>query len=80
MAPYSSTLAWKTPWMEEPGGLPKNKSYLKTHSTVWYFMWYVNKVLYLILYTLFYALFFLKEFSSQGQKLVCVYTHMKTFS
>ena len=21
MAPYSSTLAWKTPWMEEPGGL-----------------------------------------------------------
>ena len=22
MAPYSSTLAWKIPWMEEPGGLP----------------------------------------------------------
>ena len=22
MAPYSSTLAWITPWMEEPGGLP----------------------------------------------------------
>ena len=21
MAPYSSTLAWKTPWTEEPGGL-----------------------------------------------------------
>ena len=21
MAPYPSTLAWKTPWMEEPGGL-----------------------------------------------------------
>ena len=21
MAPYSSTLAWKIPWMEEPGGL-----------------------------------------------------------
>ena len=21
MAPLSSTLAWKTPWMEEPGGL-----------------------------------------------------------
>ena len=20
MAPYSSTLAWKIPWMEEPGG------------------------------------------------------------
>ena len=21
MAPHTSTLAWKTPWMEEPGGL-----------------------------------------------------------
>ena len=21
MAPYSSTLAWKIPWMEKPGGL-----------------------------------------------------------
>ena len=21
MAPYSGTLAWKTPWLEEPGGL-----------------------------------------------------------
>ena len=21
MAPHSSTLAWKIPWMEEPGGL-----------------------------------------------------------
>ena len=21
MVPHSSTLAWKTPWMEEPGGL-----------------------------------------------------------
>ena len=21
MAPYSSTLAWKNPWTEEPGGL-----------------------------------------------------------
>ena len=21
VAPHSSTLAWKTPWMEEPGGL-----------------------------------------------------------
>ena len=21
MAPHSSTLAWKVPWMEEPGGL-----------------------------------------------------------
>ena len=22
MAPHSSTLAWKSPWTEEPGGLP----------------------------------------------------------
>ena len=22
MAPHSSILAWKIPWMEEPGGLP----------------------------------------------------------
>ena len=22
MAPYSSILAWETPWTEEPGGLP----------------------------------------------------------
>ena len=22
MAPHSNTLAWKIPWMEEPGGLP----------------------------------------------------------
>ena len=22
LAPHSSTLAWKIPWMEEPGGLP----------------------------------------------------------
>ena len=22
MAPHSRTLAWKIPWMEEPGGLP----------------------------------------------------------
>ena len=22
VAPHSSTLAWKIPWMEEPGGLP----------------------------------------------------------
>ena len=27
MAPHSSTLAWKTPWMEEPGGLQSIGSY-----------------------------------------------------
>ena len=26
MAPNSSTLAWKIPWMEEPGGLQSMKS------------------------------------------------------
>ena len=26
MAPHSSTLAWKIPWMEEPGGLPSTGS------------------------------------------------------
>ena len=26
MAPHSSTLAWKIPWMGEPGGLPSMKS------------------------------------------------------
>ena len=26
MAPYSSTLAWKIPWTEEPGGLQSMES------------------------------------------------------
>ena len=26
MAPHSSTLAWKIPWMEEPGGLQSMRS------------------------------------------------------
>ena len=26
MAPHSSTLAWKIPWMEEPGGLQSVRS------------------------------------------------------
>ena len=26
MAPHSSTLAWKLPWMEEPGGLQSTRS------------------------------------------------------
>ena len=25
MAPHSSTLAWKIPWMEEPGGLQSTR-------------------------------------------------------
>ena len=32
MAPYSSTLAWKIPWMEEPGGLPSVGSLRVRHN------------------------------------------------
>ena len=31
VAPYSSTLAWKIPWMEEPGGLPSMGSHRVEH-------------------------------------------------
>ena len=31
MAPRSSTLAWKIPWMEEPGGLPSMGSHRVGH-------------------------------------------------
>ena len=31
MAPHSSTLAWKIPWMEEPGGLPSMASHRVGH-------------------------------------------------
>ena len=30
MAPHSSTLAWKIPWMEEPGGLQSMRSLSRT--------------------------------------------------
>ena len=30
MAPHSSTLAWKIPWMEEPGGLQSMGSLVRT--------------------------------------------------
>ena len=30
MAPHSSTLAWKIPWMEEPGGLQSMASLSQT--------------------------------------------------
>ena len=32
MAPHSSTLAWKIPWMEEPGGLLSMGSYRVGHN------------------------------------------------
>ena len=31
MAPHSSTLAWKIPWREEPGGLPSMGSHRVGH-------------------------------------------------
>ena len=31
MAPHSSTLAWKIPWTEEPGGLPSLASHRVGH-------------------------------------------------
>ena len=31
MAPHFSTLAWKIPWMEEPGGLPSMWSHRIGH-------------------------------------------------
>ena len=31
MAPHSSTLAWKIPWMEEPGVLPSRGSHRVGH-------------------------------------------------
>ena len=31
MAPHSSVLAWKIPWMEEPGGLPSMGSHRDGH-------------------------------------------------
>ena len=31
MAPHSSTLAWRIPWTEEPGGLPSMGSHRVGH-------------------------------------------------
>ena len=31
MGTHSSTLAWKIPWMEEPGGLPSLRSHRVGH-------------------------------------------------
>ena len=33
MAPYSSTLAWKIPWMEEPGRLQSMGSHRVRHDS-----------------------------------------------
>ena len=42
MAPHSSTLAWKIPWMEEPGGLqsigsPKSQTRLRDFTFSFHF-------------------------------------------
>ena len=33
MATHSSTLAWKMPWMEEPGGLPVRGGHKESNTT-----------------------------------------------
>ena len=37
MAPHSSTLAWKIPWMEEPGELPKSQTQLSDFTFTFHF-------------------------------------------
>ena len=37
MAPHSSTLAWKIPWMEEPGGLQSMGSRLSDFAFTFHF-------------------------------------------
>ena len=37
MAPHSSTLAWKSPWMEEPGELQSMGSRLSNFTFTFYF-------------------------------------------
>ena len=34
MAPHSSTLVWKIPWTEEPGGLPSLGSHRVGHDMI----------------------------------------------
>ena len=38
MAPHSSTLAWKIPWMEEPGGLQSMGSRLSDFTFTFHFL------------------------------------------
>ena len=42
MAPYSSTLAWKIPWMEEPGGLQSMGSLSQTRLSDFTFTFYFH--------------------------------------
>ena len=43
MAPHSSTLAWKIPWMEEPGGLQSMGSHRVGHNFTFTFMHWRRK-------------------------------------
>ena len=42
MAPHSSTLAWKIPWMEEPGGLQSMGSWSQTRLSDFTFTFHVH--------------------------------------
>ena len=52
MAPHSSTLAWKIPWMEEPGRLQSMESQRVGHDWAILVLWYHCKVIYPIPYLL----------------------------
>ena len=42
MAPHSSTLTWKIPWMEEPGGLQSMGSWSQTRLSDFTFTFHVH--------------------------------------
>ena len=42
MAPHSSTLAWKTPWMEEPGRLQSMGSLSRTRLSNFFFTFHFH--------------------------------------
>ena len=52
-ATYSSNLAWKIPWMEEPGGLQSMGSQSWTRLNDFPFAFWVRKLLYLLMLALF---------------------------
>ena len=43
MAPHSSTLAWKIPWTEEPGGLQSMGSLRVGHDSATYFYFSLSR-------------------------------------
>ena len=44
MAPYSSTLAWKIPWTEEPGRLQSMRSLSRTRLSNFTFTFHFNEL------------------------------------